>query len=829
MHSANVLFICFQICHMKKYFALFLILIPLLGLGNDTTKVCVAFRISTPPKIDGVLNESFWSELKGVSDFVMNRPNEGGKPTQITEVKIGYDDKAVYVGAMLFDDRPDSILRELGNRDDELNADYFRFVIDPYNLRQDAFDFGVYASGVQVDSKFTDPTFNAVWESAAKINDKGWSVELRIPYSAIRFPKKSIQEWAFQVTRSIRRSREFDQWSLTPNTAANSQVYWGVLRGIENIQTPPRLSLTPYASAYFERSPDYSSATEYHYSNSFSYNVGADLKYGIDDRFTLDMTLLPDFGQTQSDNKVKNLSYREINYNENRSFFKEGTDLFSKNSLFYSRRVGKTPTFFYNVLDSLQDGETIEENPSQVKLINAFKISGRSNSGLGFGLFNAITNNMYAELQNAEGVRRKVLTEPLTNYNVLVLDQQLNDYSNFYVINTNVTRDKKYNDANVTGSGFTFADKKNKYAVDGSFALSQILEKNDSIPNTMATTFGNKYFFGARKISGNYQFGISRTFTSATYNQLDLGYYTLPNYQNTRGYFTFLWFKPWKGWLEGNMNFAVDYSQNPQTKKQTFFQFAIDGYANRVSYNSIFFGGGITPTSGYDYNEPRVEGRYNKTIRFWYAYIGFSTDYRKKFAVDFNFNPSNFIGRFVGEGVGISTTLRYRFNDKFTLRLINSYNYDPYNLGVADYSNPDTIVYGLRVMNTYENILSGKYIFKNDMALTLNARHYWTTGRYRKYLTLQEDGGLIDNTDYSFNNDFNYNVFNIDFVYSWQFAPGSNLSIVYKNAIETQTDKVTRSLYDDFKMTVREPQQNSLSVKILYYLDYLSLKKKSKA
>ncbi|MBK9026157.1 MAG: hypothetical protein IPL69_20000, partial [Saprospiraceae bacterium] len=103
-------------------------------------------------------------------------------------------------------------------------------------------------------------------------------------------------------------------------------------------------------------------------------------------------------------------------------------------------------------------------------------------------------------------------------------DQQLNDYSNFYVINTNVTRDKKYNDANVTGSGFTFADKKNKYAVDGSFALSQILEKNDSIPNTMATTFGNKYFFGARKISGNYQFGISRTFTSTTYNQLDLSY-----------------------------------------------------------------------------------------------------------------------------------------------------------------------------------------------------------------------------------------------------------------------------------------------------------------
>src|ERR1044071_6255916 len=113
-----------------------------------------------------------------------------------------------------------------------------------------------------------------------------------------------------------------------------------------------------------ERAPDYLSDNTYHYANSYSYNYGADLKYGIDDRFTLDMTLLPDFGQTQSDNKVKNLSYREVTYNEYRSFFKEGTDIFAKNGLFYSRRIGKTPTLFYYVLDSLKDGESLEENPS---------------------------------------------------------------------------------------------------------------------------------------------------------------------------------------------------------------------------------------------------------------------------------------------------------------------------------------------------------------------------------------------------------------------------------------------------------------------------------
>ncbi|MCX6292137.1 MAG: DUF5916 domain-containing protein [Bacteroidetes bacterium] len=787
----------------------------------------MATRITVAPKIDGVLDDAIWTTAIPISDFVMSRPLEGGKPTQLSEVRVAYDNKAIYVGAMLYDTHPDSILHELGNRDDyDLNADNFRFVVDPYNLRQDAFDFGVYASGVQTDSKFTDPTFNAVWQSAVKINDKGWVVEMRIPYSAIRFPKRDVQEWAMQSTRYIRRAREFDQWSLTPSTAANAQVFWGTMKGMDNIKTPLRLSVTPYASTYLERSPDFSSATEYHYSNSYSYNMGADVKYGIDDRFTLDMTLLPDFGQTQSDNKIKNLSYREVTYNENRSFFKEGTDIFSKNGLFYTRRIGKTPTFFYNVLDSLQPGETVENNPSRAKLLNAFKISGRTNQGMGIGLFNAITGNTYAELQDAEGKKRRVLTEPLTNYNVLVVDQQLNNYSNVYFINTNVIRDKKYNDANVTGSGFTLADKKNRFAVDGSYSLSQSLEKNDSVDNRFINTMGYKYFIGIRKISGNWQYGISRNKINDTYNQLDLGYYTITNHQNTRAYVTYLWYKPWKGFREGNINVASDYSINPITGKRTLFQLYLDAFANLLSYNQVFFGGGIVPVASFDYNEPRIPGRFNKTQRFWYAYMGVSTDYRKRLALDFSFNPSNFMDRFVSEGLNTNTTLRYRFSDKFTLKFTNNFNYDPYNFGVADYSNPGEIIFGLRVMNTYENILSGKYLFKNDMALTLNARHYWSNGYYRKYLTLMDNGDLVDNNTYTGNNNFNYNTFNIDFVYSWQFAPGSNLSVVYKNAIETQTNMISYNLYNDFKSTIKAPQTNSISVKVLYYLDYSSVRKK---
>lgn len=811
---------------MKNFFLIVVVQIAVLNsLAQDSTKICNAVRIAQPPTIDGVLDDASWNEATPVSDFVMSRPDEGGKPTQKSEVRIIYDNRAIYIAAMLYDTNPDSILHELGNRDDyDLNADAFRFVIDPYNLRQDAFDFGVNAAGVQADSKFSDYTFNAVWKSAVKINDKGWCVEMEIPLSAIRFPKKPVQEWAVQFTRMIRRNREFNQWALTPSDAANALVFWGTLKGIENIESPVRLSLTPYVSGYVERAPDYLADGSNHYSNSFSYNFGADLKYGIDDRFTLDMTLLPDFGQVQSDNKVKNLSYQEVTYNENRSFFKEGTDIFSKNGLFYTRRIGKTPSGFYSVAGSLQQGEELEENPSQVKLLNAFKISGRNNGGLGIGLFNAVTENTYAVIEEAGGSQREILTEPLTNYNVLVFDKQFNNYSNVFFINTNVTRDGSFDDANVSGTGFTLADKKNRFATDGAFSFSQNFTRDDLNGGARETTTGYKYFIGARKISGTFQYGISHSKTSDTYNQLDLGYYTIPNIENTRIYTTFFWFKPWHSLREGNIEFSGDYTVNPLTGERTYFQLQFNAFSVLMNYHAFYFGGGINPLSNFDYNEPRVSGRFSRTLPYWYAYGGISSDYRKAFAIDFSLNLSNFIEQFVAEGYSTNTTLRYRFSDKFTLRFINNYNYDPYNFGFANIYGSD-IIYGLRILNTYENVLSGKYIFKNDMSVTLNARHYWSTGLYREYFTLLADGNTESNSGYTLNNNFNYNVFNIDLVYSWQFAPGSNLSIVYKNAIETATDKITVNLTDDFKSTLRAPQSNSVSLKVIYYLDYLYLKK----
>jgi len=803
--------------------------------AQDSTKTLNALRTASAPKIDGLLDDDVWKNAEVASDFIQRDPIEGAKPSQKTEVKIVYDDYAIYVGAMMYDTAPDSILHELGNRDDdELNADFFLFVIDPYNTRQDAYFLGVYASGVQTDSRESDWTYNAVWQSAVKIIDKGWSVEMKIPYSAIRFPSTKEQKWGLQFTRDIPRNRETEHWSLEPAGKANFMKYYGTLEGISDIKPPLRLSLTPYVSGYYETAPAYNPDGTYNYANSFSYNAGADIKYGLDERFTLDMTLLPDFGQVQSDNKVKNLSYQEVAYDDYRPFFKEGTDLFNKERLFYSRRVGKTPTLFYSMEDSLQQGETIEKNPAQTKLLNATKISGRGNGGMGFGLFNAVTDNTYATIKDSLGNTRKILTEPFTNYNAFVFDQQLKNSSNVYIINTNVMRNgNAYRDANVTASGFSLQNKSNTWEVNAGTALSQLFTKNGSLTDNFTDQMGYKYFAVLRKISGAWQYGIGQEALSKTFDRSDMGYQSIGNFSTSTAYLRYNLFKPWKFIQRSFNGIYLSYSENYTTGRRTNLSANLNSFLLFKNYWAAFFGGGISPVSSYDYNEPRVEGRYFRSYEYYYAYWGFDSDNRKKIGLNVNFNTSNWLKNNIhnfeqGQGYSIDISPRFRASDKLSFSCGFNYGLDPFNIGGFD-GNTDSlgnVIFGGKKLDTYENTLSAKYIFKNDLSFSINARHYWITGEYIKYYTLLDNGLLAENPTYSVNNDFSYNAFTIDAVFSWQFSPGSVFSVVYKNAIETGGDIIPKSFGDNFSSTIESPQTNSISLKVLYYLDYQQLKKR---
>ena len=474
----------------KNSLLLIFLLCSLLVFANNGVdplkKQSKAARITNSLKIDGVLDETVWQVASVSDNFIQSEPKPGIEAFQKSTVKILYDDNAIYIGAKLFDSSPDSIAKQLSERDNFGNTDWFGIVIDAYQDGNNGVGFFVTPVGIQLDIKYFadgnggnsvfsgDRNWDAVWISEANITDEGWTVEMKIPYSAIRFPAQEDQVWNVNFARSIRRNRELSFWSPIDPTQTGLLQQSGQVSGISDIKSPVRLSATPFLAVYGDLYRDKNESPKNSWGRSFT--GGMDVKYGLNDAFTLDMTLIPDFGQVQFDNQILNLSPFEVRFDENRQFFTEGVELFNKGNLFYSRRVGGRPVGFFDVSGGLSDGETVIENPGETQLINATKVSGRTNGGLGIGVFNAISKNTYATIEDANsGNRREVLTNPLTNYNVLVFDQSLKNNSYVTLVNTNIWREgggDNY-EANVTGSLFSISNKKNTYAISGGAVLSQ--------------------------------------------------------------------------------------------------------------------------------------------------------------------------------------------------------------------------------------------------------------------------------------------------------------------------------------------------------------------
>lgn len=814
-------------------FLFFLFLLFQYALAEEVTpKKYSASRTTEAIHIDGILDEGAWKAAAVADRFAQLEPSEGFAVSQETEVRLVYDNTSIYIGAILYDTAPDSILHELGNRDEaeQLNADAFKVGFDPYNNRQSGYVFEVTASGVQTDVFNDDYTFDAVWQSAVKLSDKGWVVEMKIPYSAIRFPAKSEQLWAVQFARFIRRNREYDQWTLTPKAIQNKMIYWGTLEGIQDIKPPLRLSLTPYFSVYGDREPRYlTDGSTNGYENSYSYSGGADVKVGLDERFTLDMTLLPDFSQVQSDNKVKNLTAFETQYTENRPFFKEGTDLYSKGKLFYSRRIGRTPGLFYEVPYLLSEGEIIDNNPDKAKLLNATKISGRTNSGLGIGVLNAVTGNTYAKIQQPDGQHRRILTEPLTNYNLIVLDQQLKNNSNFTLVNTNVMRNGSARDANVTTGLTSIEDKKHKFRFSGRYAMSRIYENMSGTDGMLKKeiTVGNQYSFSADKISGLSQYGANYEMGDKNFNKNDMGYISVKDYTSAMAYYSLNVFNPfWTYFKQGFANLWVN--RNGKTSLgniQTSTQSGLNLFLLFSNNWSLFADAGVQFLNGRDYYEPRVDTMFFTLPKSKWASLNVTTNYNKKLSFDFGAR-TNRIPEFNSVGFGYYINPQLRISDKWSIRL--NYYWDTYNHEVGFAYLDDTLhrpVFGSRNIHTITSTFTTRYLFKNDMSLSLSMRHYWSQGKYEKYYVLQDNGTLSDHRS-DVLSDFNSNYFNIDLVYNWQFAPGSSFLVTYKNQIISDNQDTSNRYLRNLKGTLDDPQVNSLSIKVLYYLDYQYLVRK---
>jgi len=298
-------------------------------------------RTTSAPKIDGILDDESWKNVEEAKDFIQFDPEMGVKETHETRtvVKITYDDDAIYVGAYLYDN-PKDIMRQLTRRDDFGQSDFFGFILNPNNDGQNNTEFFVFSSGVQADAIESpgigeDFGWNAVWESAVKIVDDGWIVEMKIPYRTLRFSNQEVPTWGLQIHRHYRRNRSQFTWNPIDITKGNVGIYNGQLKGLTNLDPPTRLTFYPFVSGIVNT---YDGDTE------TQFNAGMDLKYGITENFTLDATLIPDFSQAGFDRVELNLGPFEQTFSEQRQFFTEGVDLFTKGDLFFSRRVGNEPS-----------------------------------------------------------------------------------------------------------------------------------------------------------------------------------------------------------------------------------------------------------------------------------------------------------------------------------------------------------------------------------------------------------------------------------------------------------------------------------------------------
>ncbi len=769
--------------------------------------------------IDGNKNETCWSKADVATDFLERVPTEGNPPREKTEVRIAFDDYNIYVLAYCYDSHPDSILTQLGERDDNLNADNFFISFDTYNKKIDAFSFGITASGVQLDYRISDESFNAVWESAVQVVDDGWIAEMKIPYYAIRFPSADEQVWRIQFDREIRRSRTGLQWCMVPKNVETPINYWGELRGLDNINDPLRLSLSPYLSTFAEWDKD---------QRTIGYGAGADLKLGLNESFTLDMTLLPDFSQVRSDNIVKNLGAFEVVFEEQRPFFQEGVELFTLGDLFYSRRIGGLPTRFNNPYSELDSNELVTDNPINDRLVNVAKISGRNNQGLGIGFMNAVTAASFGEITDTlSGETREVQTNPLTNYNILSFDQNLKNNSSIYFINLNTQRGGDYVDANVSALGGTFITEKSNYSISGNIKVSRRDTNLFDHFFTRTESEGMSYFLSLAKISGNFKFEVNSENKSPGFNPNDLGVNFTTNIRTHGITLQYNKYNPF--WIfnraNNRINFSIeqDYTTGQILKKK---------YSNRFFYLLPDFTAlWITMSSqigdGIDLFESRVPGQPFIIPEFYYNGFGFSTDYRKPFAIDgdIGYGHGYFTDYVKNSYFEINLEPIIRVNDKLSLRPSSNYSIFLNGAGFAGYFDGEPM-YGVRDVRTLTNILQGKFLFKNNLALTLRIRHYWSYGVYDYYGDLDAEGYIVEDEDFTGSADFNFNAFNTDLIFSWQFAPGGFLNMVYKNALQQDQQIIQPNYFDNLSGVLNEGQLNSFTMKVVYFFDVVSSYKK---
>ena len=785
--------------------------------GDDRQKRYTATRTSTPPSIDGRLDDPAWRAARVDDRFTQNFPDEARAPSQRTELRVLYDDEAIYVGVRCWDSNPAGIVERLTRRDRDTDADKVTVDISSKDDKSTAYHFDVNVSGVLADGvRFNDTDYSGDWDGlwlgAAHRDRQGWSAELQIPLKTLRY-EGGRHAFGFQVRRYLQRRQEVDEWAYTPRAARGEVSYYGTLDGLAGLHTTRLFQIVPYlATGVYLRYGQDPAALD---GTQLYGNVGADLKIGLTPALTLDATINPDFGQVEADQVVLNLSTFEVFFPEKRPFFLEGVDVFATPlSLFYSRRIGRPPPPpDPNLYTPLEPG-----GPGRIYA--AAKVSGLVTPKLTIGVLDAIAagSTMVAQRIGTPARPIAIPTDPLTNYAVVRLKQDVLGRSYVGAMATATTRFEQPGaelaqagdtcpddglpsaDGRCTHDGYTGGVDFDLRTANGDWgALGQVAGTvlANGPTRTVADgtvrgpgTAGVGISLDAGKFNGNWWGELEYRGYSPGFDNNDLGFNPQANLHNFRPHLHWRFLKPHSIFLEGDLNASAmlrfswdfktvlqqEYWMGAQLRFKNFWQLYFE-----VDYDTDF----------WDLREAR-DGAAVERTGGWLGILNLKTDPRRRLWVAANL----FTGRRQhGQATDAWFQIALRPKPAIEIDVMPHVSWtfgDPRWFDTrANADGTNRYYFAQLDSRAFDFTVRGTYTFLPTLTLQAYAQLFVAGGHYG--LTTVADGAgkgsklplsafrqaAMPADDQP---DFRDGAINVNLLLRWEFVPGSTLLLVYTHA-----------------------------------------------
>lgn len=784
--------------------------------GND--KKINAYRIANPPVIDGILDEEIWSNAQPANNFIQRDPLEGEPASEATEVRVLFDDEALYFGCMMFDSEPEKIVARLTRRDNEIYSDLISVRIDSYHDHQTAFEFTLNAAGVKVDilqyddAQREDITWDAVWDAQTKILPNGWSAEFKIPFSILRYRKNGNgdYDWGINFIRLISRKNERAFWAPIKKSESGFVSRFGHLEGLQNLPEQMRLEVLPFATAKQSYEP---STEDFPKKPDFSANTGVDIKYGLTSNFTLETTINPDFGQVEADPAVLNLTTFETFFPERRPFFIEGTQILRFSTfghqfgpgLFYSRRIGRAIST--REVNIPTDGY-IKHLPQNVAILGAAKLSGKTSDGLSVGLLQAVTKQEYATVADSVGNSSKQMIEPLALYNIVRLKQDVLQNSNVGLILTSVAKRQR---APVFTSGLDWNLRllDNNYSVDGFLAGSHGIKHGRRIDGS-----AGRFNFG--KIAGDHWlWNTALDFTSNNYNINDLGFFQRPK---DYGFISSISYKEdqpseqlreWRTSLFLHERWSFD---GPNLIREG----RLSGYVG--FHNYWYLRSFVSLDMGkYDDRETRGNGLYKKPVS---SMMGFflRTDNRENYIIgyDYDFGFDSKLKRIHVHELEFElmplTWIEIGLSSEY--KQIRNQEAWAENVFIDD---KNVSIFGDRSTDEVNFTLQTTITFTRDLTLQLYGQLFLVKGYYKNFRQLIDTKNFVGYTG-TIDRNFNEQFFNTNLVVRWEYIPGSTAYFVWTHNREREAENYFTNLKYDVDEAFRTTPANIFLLKVSYWL-----------